>query len=409
MKLKHIGSYDLAMNDAQGRNIEKMVGCVQVPLGIVSDLKVNGKNYKVPIATTEGALVASISRGSKVIRESGGCEVKVKEAGTTRGPVFKVSGLREGEKLIAWVYKNFKKIKQIAEASDKYLKLLKIRSQMVGRYVWLRLEYTTCEAMGMNMVTIASEKVVELLEQKLKIKCVSLSGNYCVDKKPSWLNMIEGRGKQVWAEVKVPEEVVRKVLKISSEEIVEVVKAKQWLGSMVSGSMGFNAHYANMVAGVFLATGQDMAHVVEGSMGITTAEVDKSDLLINHSLSATDSSVFPAKTDYLHTRRNFPRGSEEPSKLHLRKLAEKKISSKSDLYFSVYLPSLMVGTVGGGTGLATQKEALGIMGLKNKKGDVVKLAEVIGGVVLAGELSLTAALASSDLAKAHQRLGRGEG
>jgi hydroxymethylglutaryl-CoA reductase (NADPH) len=360
MKLKHIKSYDSVMNKACGRNIEKMVGCVQVPLGIVSGVKVNTKSYEVPIATTEGALVASVNRGLKAIRESGGSEVKVKEVGTTRGPVFRVSGLRQGEKMIAWVEKNFEKIKKQAQASDKYLKLKRIRAQMVGRYVWLRLEYDTSEAMGMNMVTIASEKVVELVENRLKIKCVSLSGNYCVDKKPSWLNMIEGRGKQVWAEVKVPEKVVRKVLKTSSEEIVEVVKAKQWLGSMVSGSMGFNAHYANMVAGVFLATGQDMAHVVEGSMGITTAE------------------------------------------------SEKKISSKSGLYFSIYLPSLMVGTVGGGTHLATQKEALGIMGLSGKKGDAIKLAEVIGAVVLAGELSLTAALSSNDLAKAHQRLGRGK-
>ena len=354
MKIKHIKNYDQEMDKAVGRNIENMIGCVQVPLGLAGPVKVNGKSYQVPIATTEGALVASVNRGCKVIRESRGCEVLVKEIGATRAPVFKVQGIKQGKELAGWVERNMKKIVKTAKASDKHLKLLKIKTQMVGRYVWLRFEYTTGEAMGMNMVTIATERVVKLIEKNLAIKCVSLSGNYCVDKKPSWLNMIEGRGKQVWAEVKVSEKIVGEVLKASSEKIVEVVKAKQWLGSMVSGSMGFNAHYANVVAGVFLATGQDAAQVVEGSMGVTVAEADK-----------------------------------------------------KGLYFSVYLPSLMVGTVGGGTHLVTQKEALGILGLSNKKGDVIKLAEVIGAAVLAGELSLTAALASSDLAKAHQRLGRG--
>ncbi len=360
VKLKHIKNYDPEMEKAKGRNIEKMIGCVQVPLGIAGPVKVNGKSYQVPIATTEGALVASVNRGCKVIRESGGSRVLVREVGATRGPVFKVKGIKQGEQLISFVEKNLGSLKKKAQSSDKYLKLRRIRSQMVGRYVWLRLEFDTSEAMGMNMVTIASARVVSLIEKALKIKCVSLSGNYCVDKKPSWLNMIEGRGKQVWAEVRVPEKIVKKVLKTSSQKIVEVVKAKQWLGSMVSGSMGFNAHYANVVAGVFLATGQDIAQVVEGSLGITTAEVDD--------------RVRPCQ-----------------------------------LYFSVYLPSLMVGTVGGGTHLATQKEALGILGLdKGKKGDAVKLAEVVGAAVLAGELSLTAALASNDLVKAHQRLGRGK-
>ena len=359
MSLKHITNYDPEMEKARGFNIEKMIGCVQVPLGLAGPLRLRSgqavKDYQVPMATTEGALVASVNRGCKVIRESGGCEVVVKNIGATRGPVFKVRGIKQGDELIGWVKKNVRQIKKVAKASDKHLKLLKIKSQMIGRYVWLRMEYDTGEAMGMNMVTIATERVVELIKKELKIRCVSLSGNYCVDKKPSWLNMIEGRGKQVWAEVKVSEKIVGEVLKTSSEKIVEVVKAKQWLGSMVSGSMGFNAHYANVVAGVFLATGQDAAQVVEGSMGITTAEVDK-----------------------------------------------------NDLYFSVYLPSVMVGTVGGGTRLATQKEALGILGLSNKKGDAIKLAEVVGGAVLAGELSLTAALASGDLARAHMKLGRGK-
>jgi len=358
-KLKYISKYLPEMDQVKSKNIEKMVGCVQVPLGVAGELMVNKRKYLVPLATTEGALVASVSRGCKVIRESGGCEAVVKEVGATRGPVFRVKGIKEGRKLVKWVEENVDKLKKEIGKESEFLKLKKIRSSMVGKNVWLRLEFDTSEAMGMNMVTFASERVVKLINKELGIRCVSLSGNYCVDKKPSWLNFIEGRGKQVWAEVRVPGKVVKEVLKTTPKKIVEVIKAKQWLGSMMSGSMGFNAHFANVVAGVFLATGQDMAHVVEGSMGVTTAEV------------------------------NDKAGS-------------------CQLYFSVYLPSLMVGTVGGGIDLPTQKEALELMGLGNKKGDAIKLAEVIGGAVLAGELSLTAALASQDLAKAHRKLGRRE-
>ncbi len=227
---------------------------------------------------------------------------------------------------------------------------------MVGRNVYLRFVFDTCEAMGMNMVTFASERITQLIKAKTKIECFSLTGNLCVDKKPAWLNFIRGRGKRVWTEVKIKKEVVKKVLKTTPEKIAEVVYRKCLLGSAMAGSVGFNGHYANIVAALFLATGQDMAHVVEGSLGITTAEVIE----------------------------------------------------KGSLYFSVYLPDLMIGTVGGGTHLPTQKEALSVLGLgKGKRGEALKFAEIIGGAVLAGELSLMAALASGDLARAHEKLGRG--
>lgn len=339
-------------NEAPGKNIENMSGLVKVPLGLAGPI--NG--FKLPLATTEGALVASVNRGCKAIRESGEAEVRTEIVGATRGPVLKVKDLKEGRRVMEWVEENFGKLKKIAEQKEKHLKLLRIKKTMAGRRVFLRLEFDTEEAMGMNMVTIATESMMQELEKKLKVKTVALSGNYCVDKKPSWLNFIEGRGRKVWAEAVITNQVVKEVLKTSAEEIVEVVRSKQWLGSMMSGSMGFNAHYANVVAAMFLATGQDMAHVVEGSMGVTTAEVDK-----------------------------------------------------QGLYFSVYLPCLMVGTVGGGTGLPEQKKVLKGLGLGEvKKGDSDQLAKIIGLGVLAGELSLTAALASGDLARAHQKLGRGK-
>ena len=336
---------------APGRNIENMVGLTKIPLGAAGPI--NG--FTLPFATTEGALVASVNRGCKAIREAGGAQVIVELVGASRGPVFQVANLSAGQKLIVWVRKNFKKLQAVAHKTEPHLTLLSFKPQLLGRRVWLRFSFDTQEAMGMNMATMASEAVAKEIELKTKARLIAISGNYCVDKKASWLNFIEGRGKKVWAEAVISRRVVKAILKTDPEKIIEVVHSKDWLGSILSGSLGFNAHFANIVAAMFLATGQDLAHVVEGSMGVTTAEL-----------------------------------------------------SGKDLYFSIYLPSLMVGTVGGGTGLPTQKEALKMLGIQGtKSGDAVKLAEAIGLGVLAGELSLTAALSSRDLGKAHQKLGRG--
>ena len=337
---------------APGRNIENMVGLTKVPLGAAGPI--NG--FTLPLATTEGALVASVNRGCKAIEKAGGAQVLVESVGASRGPVFLVANLSAGQKLIDWVRGNFKKLQTIASKTESHLTLLTVKPQLLGRRVWLRFSFDTGEAMGMNMVTMASEAVAKEIELKTKARLIAVSGNYCVDKKASWLNFIEGRGKKVWVEAVIPRRVVKAILKTTPEKIIEVVHSKDWLGSILSGSLGFNAHFANIVAAMFLATGQDLAHAVEGSLGVTSTEL-----------------------------------------------------SGKDLHFSIYLPSLMVGTVGGGTHLPTQKAALKMLGIQSTKpGDAVKLAKAIGLGVLAGELSLTAALSSRDLGKAHQRLGRGK-
>ena len=231
-----------------------------------------------------------------------------------------------------------------------FVKLLKIDCSLVGRNLFLRFYYDTSDAMGMNMATIATEQAVKLIEQKTAAECISLAGNFDIDKKPAWLNFIEGRGKKVWAEIVLNKKIVKEVLKTTPQKLAEVVYRKNHLGSIMSGSLGYNAHFANIIAAIFIATGQDPAHVVEGSLGITTAEV---------------------------------LGNE-------------------DLYFSVYLPSLVVGTVGGGTHLPTQKEAFGIM----KISDVLEYCQIVGATTLAGELSLIASLSEGSLASAHKKLGR---
>jgi hydroxymethylglutaryl-CoA reductase (NADPH) len=204
--------------------------------------------------------------------------------------------------------------------------------------------------MGMNMVTIATQALCEFIEQETGFTCVTVAGNFDIDKKPAWLNFIEGRGIKVWAEAILSPEIIKDVLKTTPQKIFDVWYGKCVLGSIMSGSMGFNAHFANIIAAIFIATGQDPAHIVEGSIGVTTTKV-------------------------------LPDGN---------------------LYVSVYLPDLMIGTIGGGTKLKTQKEALAIIGAKN----VLEFGEVIGAAVLAGEISLLASLAERTLAGAHKKLGR---
>ncbi len=352
IKLEKIGEFNFTENQVSSRNIENLIGAAQIPMGVAGSLLVNDKTFFIPLATTEGALVASVSRGAKVLTASNGANVYVENVGMTRGPIFKAKNLGEAMKTQVWIEKNFKHLAKIAESTSSHLKLLKTEYSVLGKNLFVRFSYDTGDAMGMNMVTIATEKLARLIEEKTGVECIALAGNFDIDKKPAWLNFIAGRGKKIWAEVIVPKKIVKEALKVTPEKIVEVVQRKTHLGSILSGSLGFNSHFANIVAAIFAATGQDLAHVVEGSLGVTDAEIEKN----------------------------------------------------GDLYFSIYLPSIQIGTVGGGTHLPTQQEALKI--LKVTKGR--DFTKVLGAVVLAGELSLIASLAEGTLAKTHQKLGRGK-
>jgi hydroxymethylglutaryl-CoA reductase (NADPH) len=348
--LKNIGAFTLDDAVAATRNCENMIGAAQIPMGIAGPLRIAKREYYIPLATTEGALVASVNRGCKAITRSGGAAVDSYRVGATRGPVFRVSNLKESDTLNRFLDEHFADLQKIAKTTSVHLTLTKYMDRGVGRYRYVRFVFDTQDAMGMNMVTIAAQKIVEFIETHTAARCISLAGNYDVDKKPSWINGIEGRGIKAWAEVTIPHQILTGVLKTTAQKMYDVWLAKCMVGSAMSGSMAFNAQYANVVAALFLATGQDIAHVVEGSLGITTTEI-----------------------------------------------------MTKDLYVSVYLPDLMVGTVGGGTGLATQKEAFQILGVEHSQ----NFAEITVGAVLAGEISLLASLAEGTLSKAHQRLGRG--
>jgi len=362
VKLEHVGRYSIDERGAIEKNIENMIGAIQIPLGFAGPLKIKGEyargEFYIPLSTTEGALVASVNRGCSVINRCGGCTVRVVEDKMTRAPVFKTSSVVEAIKLKHWILENFQRIKEVAESTTRHGRLISIHPVVVvGRYVYPRFAYSTGDAMGMNMVTIATEKACKFIEEEvaregIRARTVALSGNLCVDKKPSGVNMIEGRGKSIVAEVFLEEEVVRRYLKTTSKAIEQVNLYKNLIGSAAANSMGFNAHYANIIGAIFLATGQDEAHIVEGSIGITVAEAEE-----------------------------------------------------DGLYFSVTLPDVPLGTVGGGTRVETQRECLEMLGCRGS-GKALKFAEIVGGAVLAGELSLLGALASGDLARAHAQLGR---
>jgi len=358
-KIEHLSNYSIDMESASKKNIEQPIGAVQIPVGIAGPLKINGDyaqgEFYIPLATSEGALIASINRGCSTITGAGGVTTKIISDKMTRAPVIQAKSVTDALEIKAWIENNFKELKKAAEVTTRHGMLIKIDPILVvGRYVYPRFVFTTGDSMGMNMVTIATEAALSLLSHKTGAHVIASSGNVCVDKKPSSINMVEGRGKSLVAEIIVPKEIVEKKLKSTSEAIVEVNTSKNLIGSAISGSMGFNAQYANMIGAIFLATGQDEAHIVEGSLGITTASREEN----------------------------------------------------GDLYFSVTLPDVPIATVGGGTSIGTARECLEIMGVYGNE-KVHKFAEIIAGIVLAGELSLMAALAAGHLARAHKELGRG--
>ena len=358
IRLDNISRFSFSEDQVLDKNIENLIGATQIPLGVTGPISIQNSKFKiqnffVPLATTEGALIASVSRGCKAILESGGVHVEYHNVCVTRAPVFKTSGIKQNVEVKKWIGENYEQIKRLCESTSSHLKLLKIDSNFAGRSLFIRFSFDSEDAMGMNMATIACEKAVEFIEKETGINCLSVSGNYDVDKKPSWMNFINGRGKQVWADITLKKDVVESVLKTSSDKICNLILRKILTGSVMAGSMGFNAHYANIIAAIFAATGQDLGQVVEGSLGITSAET----------------------------------------------------LDNGDLYFSVYLPNLMIGTVGGGTNLPTQKEALQIMGIKDS-GDTKKFATIIASTILAGELSLLASQSAGTLGKSHIKLGR---
>ncbi|XP_074581080.1 3-hydroxy-3-methylglutaryl-coenzyme A reductase 3-like [Curcuma longa] len=343
---------------------ELPIGYVQLPVGIAGPLLLDGKHYYVPMATTEGCLVASTNRGCKAIAKSGGAMSVLLRDGMTRAPVVRLPSARRAAELKAFLENpsNFETISVVFNRSSRFAKLQSIHCALAGRNIYIRFSCSTGDAMGMNMVSKGVEYVLdELKKDLLPYSLTSTSSNFCSDKKPAAVNWIEGRGKTVVCEAVIEEEVVKNVLKTNVSTLVELNVIKNLAGSAVAGSLGgFNAHAGNIVSAIFVATGrQDLAQILESSHCITMMEA---------------------------------------------------VNDGQNLHVSVTMPSIEVGTVGGGTQLASQAACLDLLGVKGGSetpGENSKrLAAVVAGAVLAGELSLISALATGQLVKCHLKYNR---
>lgn len=361
--LEHLPSlHSLDYGRVHGANCEIVVGFVPLPVGVVGPMTINGESFLIPMATTEGCLVASTNRGAKAVTLGGGAHAVVIRDGITRAPCVRMLSARAAASLKLWCERpdNFATLKTAFESTTAFGTLKSCVPTVAGKNVYLRLTCLAGDAMGMNMVSKGSLAVIECLKEQFpSLQLVALSGNMCTDKKAAAVNWIEGRGKSVVVEATIPAEVVKTTLKTSVKALVETNLHKNLIGSAMAGTIGgFNAHASNIVTAVFLATGQDPAQNVESSNCITLLE----------------------ETD------------------------------NGDLWISCTMPSLEVGTVGGGTSLPAQSACLSIMGCKG--GGVVagenaqKLATIVAAATLAGELSLLAALAANTLVAAHMQHNR---
>ena len=354
--LPHVGHYSIDPASLPG-NIENFVGVAQVPIGLAGPLLIRGEHanghFYVPLATTEGTLVASYNRGMRLVTECGGVKTTVVEQFMQRSPVFVFDDALKAREFGSWVQAQFDAIKAAAEATSQVGRLVNIYQYAVGPMRHLRFNYTTGDAAGQNMTGKATLAACEWITAHYPGGArYLLSGNMDTDKKHSQLNMLVTRGKRVVAECVLQREPTKRIMGVDTAEMFAARQMSN-VGAFLAGSANNGAHAANGLAALFIATGQDAANVAESHAGIVYTQ-----LLAN-----------------------------------------------GDYYWSITLPSLIVGTYGGGTGLATQRECLELLGCYGS-GKADKFAEICGGVVLAGETSLASAVIHGDWVASHDQLGR---
>ncbi|GAA0852708.1 hydroxymethylglutaryl-CoA reductase [Aliiglaciecola litoralis] len=354
--LKYTGEYSIDPSVLPG-NVENFIGIVQMPVGVAGPVQINGEHangqFYVPLATTEGTLVASYSRGMRVINECGGVKTTVVEGWMQRAPAFIFNDAREARDFGEWVTENFDKIKEQAESTTSVGKLEHIQQWSVSKTRYLRFNYTTGDAAGQNMVGKATLVACEWIKANSPIPCMYLlSGNMDTDKKHSHLNMLHSRGKRVIAEIVLKKEVLARVMKVDTKILAGATVLAN-TGALMAGAAYNGPHSANGIASLYIATGQDEANVVESHAG-----------MLSHQLL-----------------------------------------DNGDFYISVTLPSLIVATFGGGTGLPTQNECLQMLGCVGK-GKANKFAEIVAATVLAGDISLACAVIAGHWVSSHDKMGR---
>lgn len=356
---EHLGRHTFDPGTTRG-NIENFIGVAQIPIGLAGPLTVNGEHAKgeflIPLATTEGTLVASYSRGMKVLNRSGGVTATVIGDAMQRAPVFVFDSAREAREFALWIEQNLASVREQAETTSSVAKLLYIDTFLASKFAYLRFNFSTGDAAGQNMVGRATFAACSwVLEQewpKAHVRKFYLESNLATDKKASQVNVMKTRGKRVVAEATVPREVLVQNMRVEPEQLHYHSQVAN-VGAFLSGANNNGAHSPNGITAMFIATGQDVANVSESSAGIVYTE----------------------------------------------------ITPDRDLYISITIPSLIVATHGGGTGLPTQRECLQLLGCTGR-GSVRKLAEIVAGVVLAGEISLASAISSLDWVSSHEKYGR---
>ena len=259
-----------------GACCENVIGYLPLPLGVAGPLKIDGQSYFIPMATTEGVLVASASRGCKAINAGGGVVTVLTADGMTRGPCVGFPTLARAAAAKVWLDSEEGRniMTTTFNSTSRFARLQELKTALAGTYLYIRFKTTTGDAMGMNMISKGVEKALHVMSTECgfsDMATISVSGNFCIDKKPAAINWIDGRGKSVVAEAIIPGDVVKSVLKSDVNALVELNTSKNLIGSAMAGSLGgFNAHASNIVTAIFLATGQDPAQNVESSNCITT-------------------------------------------------------------------------------------------------------------------------------------------
>lgn len=347
-----------ALIDAAVGNIENYIGTVQVPVGIAGPLRVRGLFadglYHVPLATTEATLVASYSRGARTITASGGCTAALLSEGVARAPAFVFNDLAEVGTFAVWVSGQETVFHELVGESTRHGRLSDMKMTVEGNHVYLCFEYFTGDASGQNMVTFATQTICDYILKNSPVTPQKwyVEANLSGDKKAAFQSFHSVRGKKVTAEAVIPADIARQYLRATPEDLEDYWRISSIGGSM-SGTIGMQGHFANGLAALYIACGQDAACVAESAVGVTRLQV----------------------------------------------------TGAGDLYASVTLPNLMIGTVGGGTGLPSQNACLKIMGMAGP-GKARALAEIAAAICLAGELSIIAALTAGDFSRAHKTFSR---
>lgn len=354
-QLKHVGSYSIPSEEMRG-NIENPIGAVQMPLGVAGPLRVNGMyaigTFYVPLATTEGALVRSYERGMAALTRAGGVATCLHQDENRVAPIFSFENVADAYDFTRRLPEDFEAIREAAESTTQHGKLVRLECHPVGREVIVNFSFTTADAQGMNMIVNATERACRWIMEHSRARRFYVFSGFSSEKRASGSLLAGGKGKKVTAGALLPKQIVKSYLHTTPAKLSDLWR-RTVLGHMQANTIGYNGHYANGLAALFIACGQDVANIANSAVGITNFEV----------------------------------------------------TDDGDLYASVTLPSLTVATVGGGTALGTSRECLEMLGCAGS-GGAAKFAEIVAATILAGELSMGSAIASDEFVQAHETFGR---